>query len=364
MLELLSILRRSPAETLVKVKNPNQKRNEFLKTVLKVLLLGGVGTAILILPWIGFNGWRGFCRVVLFNCFVWLILWIGNGLISNFNSSRFSWVHQPVKTLLIVSSSVFLYTVLSMTVFLCSWEFFANGRPISETLNGLSFESFYTFLIITFFVSLFMHGRSFLMQWRTSLLEAEKFKREMISSQFETLKNQVNPHFLFNSLNVLSTLVYKDQDVAAHFIKQLSDVYRYVLDVKDKEVVPISEELKALESYVYLCKIRYGTNLNVHINVEDDHSHIPPLTLQMLVENAIKHNIVSNARPLTINIERDEHGYILVENNLQKKSSLEAGTGLGLPNIKERYRFLAGKKVIVSETGDFFRVQVPILKLS
>ncbi|MEO1516581.1 MAG: histidine kinase [Bacteroidota bacterium] len=343
----------------------DRSRSQSVKTILKAVGFGAIGTCLIFLPWLGVESVVGFLRVIVYNVFVWLILWLGNGILSNYFSSRYSWIHQPGKTFVLVSLSVVSYTVLAMTIFICIWSFLVYDVPIGKTLSEIEVNTFTTFIVITLFVALFMHGRSFLSELRTSMLEAEKFKREVISSQFETLKNQVNPHFLFNSLNVLSTLVHKDPNLADKFIKQLSDVYRYVLDVKEREVVPLREELKALEAYVFLCKIRFSDNLQVDIDLgEDDNSMIPPLTLQMLVENAIKHNIVSNARPLRITIKREGERYLLVQNNLQKKSSMEEGTGLGLPNIRQRYRFLADEEVIISEVAGFFSVKIPVLKMN
>jgi LytS/YehU family sensor histidine kinase len=175
------------------------------------------------------------------------------------------------------------------------------------------------------------------------------------------LKNQVNPHFLFNSFNALSNLVYEDPDKAVKFIKQLSEVYRYVLDTRDREVVSLEEELRFLQSYIYLQKIRFAEKLTIDIQLENVNSQIAPLALQILVENAIKHNIVSEDDPLQVKIYPD-NGFIAVENNLQKKSmGVEPSAGVGLENICRRYEFLSDKKVEILEDTDRFLVKLPIL---
>ncbi len=206
-----------------------------------------------------------------------------------------------------------------------------------------------------------MHGRSFLLNWKQSSIAAEQLKRESIAAKYESLKNQVNPHFLFNSLNALSNLVYEDQDKAVKFIKQLSEVYRYVLDTREKEVVSIAEELKFLQSYLFLQQIRFGDKLKIEISVRKEAINVAPLALQLLIENAIKHNVVSEDDPLTVRIfEADQ--YIVVENNLQKKTSLgEPSAGVGLQNICKRYEFLSDRKVETIKDEKTFTVKLPIL---
>ena len=176
-------------------------------------------------------------------------------------------------------------------------------------------------------------------------------KRKVFVAKYESLKSQVSPHFLFNSLNALTNLVYEDQDKAAKFIKQLSEVYRYVLDTRDKEVVSMEEEKNFLNSYLFLQQIRFGDKLKLEVNLDETRSRIAPLVLQMLVENAIKHNVISEENPLHINIYVKD-GFIVVENNLQKKSvMLDESPGIGLDNIAKRYEFLSDKKVEVIEEG-------------
>jgi LytS/YehU family sensor histidine kinase len=196
--------------------------------------------------------------------------------------------------------------------------------------------------------------------WQKSIENEERLKRENVVAQYETLKNQVNPHFLFNSLNTISTLVSKNLDVANKFIKQLSEVYRYVLEFKDKELVDIETELKFIDSYLYLQKIRFGDNLDIKNRIETGDFYIAPLTIQILVENAIKHNIISDEKPLKIELLNEEP-YIVIENNLQKKKILESKKKIGLNNIRSRYEVLSEKPVIIEESDKKFKVKVPII---
>jgi LytS/YehU family sensor histidine kinase len=203
----------------------------------------------------------------------------------------------------------------------------------------------------------------FYRRWRIAILNEERLKREAITFQFESLKNQVNPHFLFNSLNVLTTLITKDAESSIRFVKQLSEVYRYVLDQNTKDITWLAEELQFLNSYIYLNKIRFNESFNVEINIVDQDFQIIPLALQMLLENAIKHNIISEEKPLLVKIY-DTGDYLVVENNLQKKSTMFDSNQIGLKNIQFRYEFLTRKKMEVTSDDSKFVVKLPKIKTS
>ena len=171
--------------------------------------------------------------------------------------------------------------------------------------------------IINVFITLLMEGIARFESWKQNMQETEQLKKTFRQSQLQGLKSQVNPHFLFNSLNVLSSLVHRDADLAEKFIRQLSDVYRYILDSRGKESVPIPEELETLRAYLFLMDIRFGTALHTNISIPDQaQGYIAPLTLQMLVENALKHNEISKANPLNIDIFIENNDWIVVRNNL------------------------------------------------
>lgn len=194
-------------------------------------------------------------------------------------------------------------------------------------------------------------------------VEAEQFKKISVEAQFEALRNQINPHFLFNSFNVLSSLVYKDPDTSAKFIGQLSYVYRYLLYNQEKKIVILKDEMEFIRAYLYLLEIRFGENLKIKISeIADREYYVAPATIQMLIENAIKHNVVSKKSPLTISIWV-ESDTLFVSNNLQLKEIKEPSTKVGLQNIMSRYSFLSDRKVIVNEGPDQFIVSIPLLTL-
>jgi sensor histidine kinase YesM len=217
-------------------------------------------------------------------------------------------------------------------------------------------------LIVAIVLNIFDFALILLYQWRESLAEAEKYKKESAEFEFEMLQAQINPHFLFNSLNTLSSLVYEDADRSAEFIRKLSDVYRHVLESRHKDVISIEEEISFIRSYIFLLELRFGEKLTIDLNIEDEYlkRKILPLSLQLLIENAVKHNIVSQKRPLSISIYNDNR-YIIVENPLQPKAVSKQGNRMGLKNISNRYRALSGEQIIVRIEDEQFSVKLPII---
>jgi LytS/YehU family sensor histidine kinase len=215
------------------------------------------------------------------------------------------------------------------------------------------------------FMFCFLVARQFLLSWQKLALQEERMKNEVLSAKYESLKNQVNPHFLFNSLNSLSSLIHEDSELADRFVKQLSIVYRYILETRTKEAVTIAEELSILDSFIFLERIRFGDNLRIDIEIEEEKKTkmILPLVLQMLLENAIKHNIISKDEPLDIRIYGEEN-FIIVENNLQPKTKLRNESAkVGLENIKSRYGLLSDEELKIEKTKNAFIVKIPLLIL-
>ncbi|MBC7775081.1 MAG: histidine kinase [Phycisphaerae bacterium] len=215
-------------------------------------------------------------------------------------------------------------------------------------------------LIITLYEAI-----SFYVQLQRTVAEKEQLARQNVESQLEGLRNQVNPHFLFNSLNTLAYLIPEDPDRAVRFLQQMSNVYRYVLESRDSKIIPLSKELEFLDAYIFLLKERFGDNLQVKIRDLEGKSNfaIVPLSLQMLFENVIKHNIMSVEKPLTIEVFV-ENGHLVIRNNLQKKNQVMDSTGVGLQNIRDRYRMITDKQVEVIASQQYFTVALPILEVN
>ncbi len=217
----------------------------------------------------------------------------------------------------------------------------------------------FVFLLSGIYETIFYFAR-----WRLSVREAEELKKANLQSQFESLKNQVSPHFLFNSLNTLSSLIEEDPDTAIRFVNQLSKVYRYLLQSNEKELTPLEEELSFVESYIFLLKTRFGEGINLKVDLQEDQqsSLIPPLTLQILIENAVKHNVVSSSSPLNILVKSMPENELCVVNNKQKKTINVASTGLGLANISAKYRLLNKPAIRIEDGYSEFTVTIPVIK--
>lgn len=219
---------------------------------------------------------------------------------------------------------------------------------VAATVITLGYEAFY-----------------FFDKWKEQFTLNQQLKNQQIRTQYEVLQNQMSPHFLFNSLNTLTTIIPENADAAVSFTEKLSEVYRYILQNKDRELVSLSEEIEFVKSYLYLLRMRYPDNLSVEFKINYQYMDltIPPLTLQMLAENAIKHNVVSKAKPLKIEIYIENGKSVVVKNNLQPKDSLDKSTKTGLENIRKRYSILGQKEVDIITSATNFMVAVPLIDL-
>jgi LytS/YehU family sensor histidine kinase len=196
--------------------------------------------------------------------------------------------------------------------------------------------------------------------WQTSLQREQQLREEKLIFQNETLKNQVNPHFLFNSLNTLSSLISAQPEIAEEFIQRLSSIYRYILEYSSRERVPLGTELAFIRDYFYLHQIRDDGKIQLEINAANENSEILPVSLQILVENAIKHNKATRESPLLISIGI-ENNYVVVRNNLQKMGVQLRSTGIGLKNLSQRINLVSRKELIIEETNSEFIVKIPLL---
>jgi two-component system LytT family sensor kinase len=202
----------------------------------------------------------------------------------------------------------------------------------------------------------------FIDEWRISIVKAERLEKEKTQVQFDNLKNQLNPHFLFNALTSLNSLIFENQGLASQFLQHLSKVYRYVLQNKDKNFVTLQTELDFIQNYVFLLNTRFETALTITFRIEG-HSRdkaIVPVALQILIENALKHNIVDKGRPLSIRIETNDD-YLVVSNNLQVRKLVETSNKQGLENLKSLYAFLTDKPVRINSDEAEFSVGVPLV---
>ncbi len=231
-------------------------------------------------------------------------------------------------------------------------EYWAN-----EKLANYVFATAMSFIVLLCFYVFYIYK-----EYSESKVKEQKIIAGTANAKFESLKNQIDPHFLFNSLNVLSSLIEENPDNAQKFTTSLSKIYRYVLEQKDKELVSVQEELAFAKTYMNLLKMRFENSITFELPEGFDNleAKVVPLSLQLLLENTIKHNIVSEQKPLHIKIYIEDN-YLNIENNLQKKEVLSDRRGVGLQNIVNRYGLISKRKVIIEETANEFRVKIPIL---
>ena len=281
-------------------------------------------------------------------------VWEGNHLIDRINSS------YPYKRISFKLFRHFVASLLLVGIITPLYNVSINLLLASPSL----FEGFNQLLGFGFRINLFLQCINAIMVYNqelsTAKLESETLKKETSEAQYEALRKQINPHFLFNSFNVLSSVIETDQKLAVHFVEQLSKVYRYLLKTQDLKVVPLEEELDFIESYIFLLRIRFGDNLQFEKNISALENNIPPSTLQLLIENAIKHNEVSKQNPLTILLERS-NGTLIVKNNKNPKAKKEASEMVGLANIKKRYQLLGAIPPAIEDNAEEYIVKLSLI---
>lgn len=265
-----------------------------------------------------------------------------------------------IRERLMMTFGAFLTVFVGVKVF---DKFIIERLYYSAHQPGLIVEFTATLILSCLAISIY-EAVFFAQELQRTVTEKTELERNYVQSQLEGLRSQVNPHFLFNSLNTLIYLIPEDKDKAVTFVHQLSKVYRYLLESREAKAIPLEEEMAFLDAYIFLQKERFGENLQVHIGELPSlkRTAIIPLTLQLLFENAIKHNIISTEKPLKIDLSV-ENEHLIVRNNYQPKNRVAVGTGMGLQNIKDRYRLLDNRSVEVIVTQQSFMVALPILHL-
>jgi len=293
-------------------------------------------------------------------------IWIGNRYIMVWARTKYPQFEVVRKRLLIQSAVMLAYTLFATNLLGYFLRDYCNPQTgnfpgvsvFDFVINSNNAAIFSTLAVVAIYESIY-----FMNALRESITEKEMLKRENLEAQLHALKTQVNPHFLFNNLNTLTSVIPENPQQAIDFVQQLSKVYRHILEVKDERAIPLKDELDVLRAYAFLLKTRFCNSLDINIDVGDEkmNKKIVPLSLQLLMENAIKHNIVSSEKPLTIDVYA-VNGTLVVSNNLQKKNQVFESTGIGLDNIRNRYKLLSDKIVEVTESSTNFTVSVPLIE--
>ena len=290
---------------------------------------------------------------------------LGNGFLNDYLDSKFSWTDETRKrTIAAIVGTLMMNVAL---VYFCNYLNFIviQGKNPEKFFNGeMNFINWF-FINFAIMISAIGHARGFMAAWKNSTKKEvveQKLIAKSANAQFESLKNQLDPHFLFNSLNVLDSLIEENPVQAQRFTNSMSKIYRYVLEQKDKELVSVEEEIDFAKTYCELLKTRFEDAVTFEFNIseEDKKGFVVPLSLQLLLENSIKHNFATSSKPLNIKIFT-EKGNLIIENNLQTRELPNTSTGVGLANIVSRYNLLTERNVFVEKSEAFFRVKLPIL---
>ena len=292
-------------------------------------------------------------------------LGFAQGIINDSLSNKWDWIEHTNTRIWAGIVTTVLYTV--PVVLLIDYVNFIviSGYNIDRFFSGRYLWQHVFYIILSFGISAFIHARGFMIQWKNSVKQ-ESTKQEIVAktetAKFESLKNQLDPHFLFNSLNVLTSLIGENPKQAERFTTKLSKVYRYVLEQRNKDLVPIEEELKFAKTYMELLGMRFeeAVQFNIPDNISNNELKIVPLSLQLLLENAVKHNVVSTSKPLTINIY-EEGSYLMITNNVNPKEAIGKSTKIGLQNIADRYGLITEKGVKIENNNKTFKVGLPLL---
>jgi len=301
----------------------------------------------------------GIATSFLVSFFRTAIIWNGSMLIIRFSIGRYSMFKETFKLIAfqIISLSVFVLLVELAEIFVVEnfLGIFLDRSDKTTLIIGS--------LLITFMISAIYASVAFFIQWKNNLLRTQALEKANLEARYDTLRNQINPHFLFNSLNTLLMLV-NDNPIASRYVESISEIMRYMVQSRDKDAVLLRDELKIARDYIFIQQSRFGDKLKVEFDVPENFYHyaIPPLALQMLLENAIKHNVVSKEDPLFVKVYVQDNLFIVIENTLKAKLEKEPSTGVGLENIRNRYLHLTGKNFVVKQEDGKFIVMLPLFE--
>ena len=297
------------------------------------------------------------------NLLVTALITISNIGFFNFLDAQLSWEKDGLKKMIFGLIGTIIVTLVAILVARILQETVIENRMDLKTFFEQERLSNYLFgLLFTLVVSLFYQAIGFYKALQEKKIEEQKIIAGTASAKYDALKNQLDPHFLFNSLNVLTSLISENPRMAEKFTTSLSKVYRYVLEQKNKDLVTVDQELKFAKTYISLLQMRFEDSiiLDMPKNASHPDAKVVPLSLQILLENTVKHNVVMPNKPLRIKIYEAD-GFLVVENNLQHKDVLGTSSGVGLTNVKERYKQLTKREFSVYKSTSSFVAKLPIL---
>lgn len=346
-------------------RQPDVYTMKNLKKGFLICLKLTIGFGLFFGLFFGNFSWEGLWKSFLISGMFSFGMGFGNGLINNYLNTKWDWISQTNQRVTAGIVATVLYTVpLVLGIDYITFMVLNDGDPDKFFSGNYIFIHLF-YIILSLGASTFLHARGFMMNWKAAMTK-ETTRQEIVAktetAKFESLKNQIDPHFLFNSLNVLTSLIGENPYQAEKFTTKLSKVYRYVLEQRNKDLIPLTEELQFAKAYMELLSMRFEDALHFEVptTVNDTELKVVPLSLQLLLENAVKHNVVSSLKPLKIKIYVED-GYLIVENNINPKEAIGKGTKVGLSNIADRYGLMTEKRVTIENDNKTFKVSLPLL---
>ncbi|MBL7769332.1 MAG: histidine kinase [Flavipsychrobacter sp.] len=304
----------------------------------------------------------GFWQIFLISLAEAVLLWETNRLVLLYFHKRYPEGKDGIKRIIGILIGCMLVTILVRYLNIWFYDktlFWGYLFPPEGYLYNILIALLYVVIVVGIYEGLY-----YFREWKRTFEEKEALERASLTIQLESLKAQINPHFLFNNLGSLASLITEDQERAVEFVRQLSSVYRYVLKANENHLVPLHMELDFLEHYFRLLKTRFedGIELEIHISEQYGKWQLPPLTLQVLLENVIKHNSILPDQPLLVKLYTTKDGKLVMENNRQPKLVLIGSEKIGLSNLRKKYELLHEGTVLVEETSSLFKVTIPLIK--
>jgi len=354
-----------PTKHTISPTKPLAVKSQLNDIGFRIIMIPIFGIAIPLLTGLvnihNFNNWQ-IKLSFLYTIFIAFVIWQGNRYLLFTLRSYFNWFEKPVKKMFALLVSIPFYTMPVSILLLIGWyRIFEKGVVNWDIVITTSL----VIMICVIFIVHVYETVFLVKESESEILRNSQLERARAESALEALKNQIDPHFIFNSLNTLSHLIEEAPAKAKQFNDNLADVYRYILQKKGSDLVLLREEVDFLNDYFSLLKIRFEKAVRLNIDVHEtvlDQYLVPPISLQVLAENAIKHNEFSDTQPMIISITLEDD-FLIVQNPVRKKMLPRPSSGIGLNNLKERYQLTTNKDVAISENNSAFIVRLPVLKI-
>ena len=339
----------------------NKRIKVFITT-----LTGSILFALLFKWWTTGNPFHP--STILFGTIIFILILISLSISNKFFGYFLSLPIKKIKKIIIPAFIIFMLIILFISLIIIGLLMYlfhlimeSDTTHFIKTLLEVEFPATIKYYSVC---ALIASAFFFYNIWRQAVDREQQLKEENLTYKYRTLKTQVNPHFLFNSLNTLSEIIYVDTKKADNYIQKLAGIYRYILDHEETDFIPLQEEIKFVNQYFSLQKERDGSKIRLEINIRQPENYrIIPISLQILVENALKHNVASESKPLRIVIHTTDDSSIIVSNNIQRKNILNGSHRMGLSNLKERVNLIMGKEMTIETDNEFFTVKLPIDKI-